>query len=100
MDDPSVDAPAGPDAGGGFTGFVTSLRGAIAAVATLVIAISGLITALKATGVLNGDAAPISAGPKDEPGPFRSIRRPNGRVYFDAGAMYVTASTPGQRCCI
>jgi hypothetical protein len=103
MDDPSGDISAPSDGGGGFTGFLTSLRGVIAAVATLVIAISGLLTALKAAGIWGGDAkASVTAtdGTTTDDdagyGPFRPIKRPNGRVYFEGKTMYVTASLPGR----
>jgi hypothetical protein len=93
MDDPSGDAPAGPDAGGGFTGFLSSLRGVIAAIATLVIAVSGLITALRATGVLNGDDEPTPLASTDErrSGLFRAVTRTKGDIYFEGDTMVVVA---------
>jgi hypothetical protein len=97
MEETSGDMPAPSEGGGGITGFLTSLRGVIAAVATLVIAVSGLLTALRATGVLDGDDEPTPTITTGEDGSdlFRAAKRTIADVYFERATMYVKAKARG-----
>ena len=100
MDDPSGDAPVGPDSGGGITGFLGSLRGVIASLATLVIAVSGLVTALRATGVIGGDdptptiTTPTTTG-EEGTDLFHPVTRTKGDIYFEGKTMFVVAKKRG-----
>ena len=82
--EPGGDSPPSLEEGGGFTGFLTSLRGVIASIAALVIAISGLLTALKAVGVFDGD---------DEPGPLTQTS--TGGLFTGGPVRYGTVSVEG-----
>lgn len=105
MDEPEASADS-PDAqssnGGGIGDFLTSTRGILTGLATFILAISGLITALNQAGVIGGDhdeeAATTgetqTATTREAVGLFAPATRQNGRVYFDGESMYIKASTP------
>lgn len=96
LGDPGADSTPSAEEGGGFTGFLTSLRGVIASIAALVIAISGLLTALKAVGVFDGgtdDPKPLTqtvGGSLFTGGPVRY-----GHVNVEGASVSVTASRRG-----
>jgi hypothetical protein len=89
--EPEGDDGASPGEGPGITEFLTSARGIITAVATLIIAVSGLITALRATGLLGGDS-------DDEPTPGLFTAGPvrGGHVSVEGRSVVVTSSRAGQ----
>jgi hypothetical protein len=95
------DGTGAPDAGdgGGITSFLTGVRGLVATIAALVVAVGGLITALHQVGILGGDGDDGKTTPtttRQESNLFGPLTRPNGRVYFDGKNMFVTASRPNQ----
>jgi hypothetical protein len=97
LGEPGGDSTPSVGEGGGFTGFLTSLRGVIASIAALVIAISGLLTALKAVGVFDGgsdDPKPLTqtvGGSLFTGGPVRY-----GHVSVEGASVSVTASRRGR----